>query len=187
MNSFMSANVDPESPILCQILGATMQMEWWVKENKIKDGSTACHAVVTQLAKQRSNQSNYFTAPFMLSLWTSGASCQTIEALPRCGLCISFLSLLNLINNLAKHCMECASQIAQGLHLMCYDNINISTSIFVEQRSSAPAKVQLGPLPSSTKFIAEALNKCALPQCFSELKTRLIFISILTYAPHPIS
>ncbi|KIK90667.1 hypothetical protein PAXRUDRAFT_668645 [Paxillus rubicundulus Ve08.2h10] len=106
MNSFMSANVDPESPILCQILGAAMQTERGAKENKIKDGSTACHAVVTQLAKQRSNQSNYFTAPFTLSLWTSGASRQTIEALHRCGLCISFPSLLNLINNLAKHCLE---------------------------------------------------------------------------------
>ncbi|KIK79607.1 hypothetical protein PAXRUDRAFT_769018, partial [Paxillus rubicundulus Ve08.2h10] len=144
MNSFMSANVDPESPILCQILTAAMQTEWGVKENKIKDGSTACHAVVTQLAKQRSNQSNYFTAPFTLSLWTSGASRQTIEALYRCSLCISFPLLLNLINNLAKHCLEHASQIAQGPHLMCYDNINISTSIFIEQCSSAPAKVQSG-------------------------------------------
>ncbi|KIK95114.1 hypothetical protein PAXRUDRAFT_779891, partial [Paxillus rubicundulus Ve08.2h10] len=104
----------------------------------------ACHAVVTQLAKQRSNQSNYFTAPFTLSLWMSGASHQMIKALHRCSLCISFPLLLNLINNLAKHCLERASQIAQGPHLMCYDNINISTSIFIKQCSSAPAKVQSG-------------------------------------------
>ncbi|KIK83851.1 hypothetical protein PAXRUDRAFT_152989 [Paxillus rubicundulus Ve08.2h10] len=162
MNSFMSANVDPESPILCQILGAAMQTERGAKENKIKDGSTACHAVVTQLAKQHSNQSNYFTAPFTLSLWTSGASRQTIEALHRCSLCISFPLLLNLINNLAKHCLERVSQIAQGPHLMCYDNINISTSIFVEQRSSAPAKVQSGTFTILYKVHSGSLEQMRL-------------------------
>ncbi|KIJ12598.1 hypothetical protein PAXINDRAFT_53366, partial [Paxillus involutus ATCC 200175] len=144
MNSLMSTTVDPDTPILCQILDAAAQTERGAKENKIKDGSTACHAIMTQLAKQRSNQSNYFCAPFTLCLWTNGASRQTIEALHRCGLCISFPSLFKLISNLATHCLKRASQIAQGLHIMCYDNINISTSNFVEQRSDAPAKVQSG-------------------------------------------
>jgi len=36
------------------------------------------------------------------------------------------------------------TQIAQRPHILCYDNINISTSILVEQRSSALAKVQSG-------------------------------------------
>jgi hypothetical protein len=31
--------------------------------------------------------------------------------------------------------------------MLCYDNINISMSIFVEQRSGAPAKVQSGTFP----------------------------------------
>src|SRR6202034_200708 len=40
-----------------------------------------------------------------------------------------------------------ASHIARGPHGLGYDNINISTSIFVEQRSSGPQKVQSGTFP----------------------------------------
>lgn len=41
--------------------------------------------------------------------------------------------------------MKLAANIASGPHAYCYDNINISTSIFVEQRGpSGPAKVQSG-------------------------------------------
>ena len=69
---------------------------------------------------------------------------QTIEALHKCGLCISFSLLMKLISNLAMQTLEHATCIAHGLHVMCYDNINISTSIFVEQRAAAPAKVQSG-------------------------------------------
>ncbi|KAF9223166.1 hypothetical protein BS17DRAFT_809051 [Gyrodon lividus] len=44
-------------------------------------------------------------------------------------------------------CLDRATAVAQGPHILCYDNIDISTSIFVEQRSSAPAKVQSGTFP----------------------------------------
>ena len=74
----------------------------------------------------------------------NGASYQTIEALYKCGLCMSFSLLTKLINNLATQTLKQASRIACGPHIMCYDNINISTSIFVKQRASAPAKVQSG-------------------------------------------
>jgi hypothetical protein len=41
--------------------------------------------------------------------------------------------------------MQLARQVGSGIHVFCYDNINISTSIFVEQRgSSGPAKVTSG-------------------------------------------
>ncbi|KAF8557270.1 hypothetical protein OG21DRAFT_1505485 [Imleria badia] len=45
------------------------------------------------------------------------------------------------------HVASQAVQIAQRPHILCYDNINISTSIFVEQRIGAPAKVQSGTFP----------------------------------------
>ncbi|KAF8122106.1 hypothetical protein EV363DRAFT_1095081, partial [Boletus edulis] len=56
----------------------------------------------------------------------------------------TFPSLTKLISNLAAQSLEQATRIARGPHVMCYNNINISTSIFVEQRASAPAKVQSG-------------------------------------------
>ena len=58
-----------------------------------------------------------------------------------------FTSLLTLINQLTSQCVDEAIQIAQHPHVFCYDNINISTSIFVEQCLSAPAKVQSGTFP----------------------------------------
>ena len=41
-------------------------------------------------------------------------------------------------------CLQLASGVAEGPHVLCWDNINISLSTFVEQRTEAPAKVQSG-------------------------------------------
>ncbi|KAG1765406.1 hypothetical protein EDD22DRAFT_978741 [Suillus occidentalis] len=133
-----------KAPILQHILRCASQTERAIERNKIKDSSTACNVIITQLASQRSHHSIFLTVPFTLFLWTNGASKQIIEALYKCGLCISFTSLLTLLEKLAVHCIEHAKQVARQSHMMCYDNINISTSIFVEQRSDAPAKVQSG-------------------------------------------
>ena len=100
--------------------------------------------IVTQLAKERSQRSQYFAAPFTLFLWTNGASRQTIEALYKCGLCVSFSTLDKLLGQLASQSLARAHRIGRGLHVLCWDNINIKMSTFVEQRDSAPAKVQSG-------------------------------------------
>ncbi|KAG1884573.1 hypothetical protein F4604DRAFT_1878642 [Suillus subluteus] len=130
--------------ILQHILCCAAQTEHAIERNKIKDSSTACNVIITQLASQCSHHSIFLTVPFTLFVWTNGASKQTIEALYKCGLCISFTSLLTLLEKLAAHCVEHARQVARQPHMMCYDNINISTSRFVEQCSDAPAKVQSG-------------------------------------------
>ena len=100
--------------------------------------------IVTQLATQHSHHSLFFAAPFSLFLWTNGVSRQTIEALYKCGLSISFTSLSVLLNKLSTQCLEQAVTVGRGPHMLCYDNINISMSIHVEQRAFAPAKVQSG-------------------------------------------
>ena len=100
--------------------------------------------IITQLASLRSNRCTFFSAPFTLFLWTNGASRQVIESLYTCGLTISYSSLLNLLGILGTQCIETACHIARGPHLLCWDNINLSTSTFVEQRTDAPAKVQSG-------------------------------------------
>lgn len=41
-------------------------------------------------------------------------------------------------------CVAEAAEVARGPHAHNFDNVNISTSIFVEQRTSGPAKVQSG-------------------------------------------
>ena len=49
-----------------------------------------------------------------------------------------------MLHQLAARSVEHAARIASGPHALCWDNINIKTSIFVEQRENAPAKVQSG-------------------------------------------
>ncbi|KAG0694508.1 hypothetical protein DFH29DRAFT_787317, partial [Suillus ampliporus] len=143
LSTTIQDKVARKAPILQHILRCASQTECAIERNKIKDSSTACNVIITQLASQCSHHSIFLTVPFTLFVWTNGASKQTIEALYKCGLCISFTSLLTLLEKLAAHCLEHA-QVARQPHMMCYDNINISTLIFVEQRSDAPTKVQSG-------------------------------------------
>ena len=67
---------------------------------------------------------------------------QTIKALYKCGLYILFSSLPILLHQLAVQSLKHAAHIANDLHVLCWDNINIKILIFIEQRDSAPAKVQ---------------------------------------------
>ena len=100
---------------------------------------------MSQLAYQRSNRSTKFQSVFGLFLWSTGSSRKTIDVLFRCGLTISYDGIGKLLSLLSQHCIALAKQIAPTPHMFCYDNINISSSIFVEQRGSAtPAKVQSG-------------------------------------------
>ena len=49
---------------------------------------------------------------------------------PKCSFCISFTSLLKLLDKLASQCLDQAVQVAQCPHSLCYNSININTSIF---------------------------------------------------------
>ncbi|KAJ7495739.1 hypothetical protein B0H11DRAFT_1662642, partial [Mycena galericulata] len=62
------------------------------------------------------------------------------------GLSKSFDTTKTLLASTADYCIQDARALAHGPDgfLYTYDNANFSTSIFVEQRSSAPAKVQSG-------------------------------------------
>ena len=98
-----------------------------------------------QLAYQRSNRTLGFPAQFGLFLWSTGCSRQTIEALHQCGLSVAYSSVLSNLAKLADHCMQMAINVGSGAHVFCYDNVQLSTSIYVEQRgSSGPAKVTSG-------------------------------------------
>jgi hypothetical protein len=101
--------------------------------------------VVSQLAYQRSNRCLKFQSVFGLFLWSTGSSRKTIDVLFHCGLSISYDSIAKLLSQLSWHCITLAKQITHSPHMFCYDNINISSSIFVEQHGAAtPAKVQSG-------------------------------------------
>ncbi|KAG1723328.1 hypothetical protein EDB19DRAFT_2043812 [Suillus lakei] len=177
MDAVKENAVVSKAPVLNSILHRAAQTDRAKDKNKLKDCSTACNIIITQLASQRSHHSVFFAAPFTLFLWTNGASKQTIEALYHCGLCISFTSLLTLLKKLAARCLDCARQLACRPHIMCYDNINISTSIFVEQRPNAPAKVQSGTFA----ILYEARNANPEHMRLSPMLSRILNASELTF------
>ncbi|KAF8841434.1 hypothetical protein BDN67DRAFT_1002331 [Paxillus ammoniavirescens] len=73
INSTMDRIVDESAPTLHRLL----------------ESGIVCDVIVAQFANQRSHHSLYLAAPFTMTLWTNGASRQTIETLakshsPRC-------------------------------------------------------------------------------------------------------
>ncbi|KAJ7451396.1 hypothetical protein FB451DRAFT_1051517 [Mycena latifolia] len=141
-------NLDEEedlTPFLTRILETAAQTKYAEAHNKIKRPQKMCQVVTRQLLYQYSNRCLGFQAEFGLFLWSTGCARQTIDALFRCGLSVSYDSVLNLIQSLSYHCDSRAIAFSKDLHGFCYDNMNLSTSIFVEQRGpSGPAKVQSG-------------------------------------------
>ncbi|KAJ7728308.1 hypothetical protein B0H14DRAFT_2640736 [Mycena olivaceomarginata] len=140
------------SPFLTSILIAAAQTERAKIENKIKNPEKMVQVVTRQLLYQFSNNCLAFQAEFGLFLRCTGCARQTIDALSRCGLSVADDSVLNLVKSLGEHCNPNAVRIvATDPTGLGYGNINISTSIFVEQRGSGgPAKVTSGTLEKSS-------------------------------------
>ncbi|KAF7337280.1 hypothetical protein MSAN_02280500 [Mycena sanguinolenta] len=133
------------TPFLTAILEAAAQTERAKLENKGKNPEKMCRVVTQQLTYQSSTNCLAFQAAFGLFLWSTGCARQTIDALFRCRLSVCYDSVLKHVELLAEHCMLDAIRAAENVHGFCYDNVNISTSIFVEQRGAGtPAKVQSG-------------------------------------------
>jgi hypothetical protein len=102
------------------------------------------YTIIAQLSKLRSNRNLKFTSIMSLFWAINGCSTQSIEVLQKCGLALSTKSYSSLQEHLARIKIAEASVVARGPHKNGYDNINISTSIFVEQRNGAPVKVTSG-------------------------------------------
>lgn len=69
-----------------------------------------------------------------------------IDILHHSCLSISYSSISNILNSLAGHSIGKAQEAASGPHGLTYDNINLSTSIYVEQGPNTMSKVQSGTM-----------------------------------------
>ena len=79
-----------------------------------------------------------------LMAWSCGTSRQMIDVLHSACLSMSYSSIASIITALADCSFEQARIAASRPHALAYDNINISSSIFVEQGPNAMSKVQSG-------------------------------------------
>jgi hypothetical protein len=76
-----------------------------------------------------------------------------------------------MIKRLAILVVSMACQIARGPHGHNFDNINLSTSIFVEQRSDAPSKVQSGTFAVIYELLNAKPQDMALAPILERAKT----------------
>ena len=65
-----------------------------------------------------------------------------MNVLHHAGLSLSYVSIATMITTLADRSIEEAHLVGSGPHALAYDNINLSTSIFVEQGPNMASKVQ---------------------------------------------
>ena len=79
-----------------------------------------------------------------IAAWMNGASKELMTILHHSCLSMSYASINSILGALADSALDKARQVASGPHALAYDNINISTSIFVEQVPGMPNKVQSG-------------------------------------------
>ncbi|KAI0039961.1 hypothetical protein FA95DRAFT_1612171 [Auriscalpium vulgare] len=133
-----------KAPVILSLLKRAMQSDRAAHENTLKCPDTMAAVIAAMMAKHRSQNAQLFACPAGLSLWAAGAPRQVIDILSQLGFSTEYSSIRNARAAVSKHAMELASQAARKRHLLGYDNIQISTSTFVEQRDDAPAKMICG-------------------------------------------
>ena len=90
-------------------------------------------------------------------------------------LSLSYDSINSILSTLADSSIDKARQVASGPHALAYDNINILTSIFVEQVPGMPNKVQ----SRTFSVIYELLNANPIHMDIQSLVERLKTLSPL--------
>ncbi|KAJ7455167.1 hypothetical protein FB451DRAFT_1049047 [Mycena latifolia] len=139
------------APDVVKILFSALNTKQGLAKNKKKRIRIlfALYSMIGQIASRRSQNCSDFAGPMTLFWWKNGASRETLEVLQNLGLSKCFDSAQTMIGSVADYCIEDACAEARGPDgiMANWDNVNISTSNFVKQRSGGPAKVQSGTYP----------------------------------------
>jgi hypothetical protein len=103
------------------------------------------HVISAQVHNLRSFNSCKLQMGFGLMAWvTTCGSQQLLNTLNGACLTMSFPSIKKIVDTLADHAIAAARKISLGPHALQYDNVNTSTSIYVEQTANTKSKVQSG-------------------------------------------
>ncbi|KAF8985490.1 hypothetical protein BDQ17DRAFT_1393759 [Cyathus striatus] len=127
-----------QASFILKILHSAVESKWQHRINTSKSPDQLCNIVLQQL---------FFASEFGIFLWATGVSHQTIDACHHCGLSPCYQSVLDSVKSLGDGCMDIVRSITDGPHIFSYDNVNMSTSNFIEQRGSHTlSKVTSGTL-----------------------------------------
>ncbi|KAJ7272251.1 hypothetical protein C8J57DRAFT_1435199 [Mycena rebaudengoi] len=135
LESNVARPADLHAPDLLRILRCALTTKKALEKNKKKSNETACYTILGQIISRRSQDASDFSGPISLMC---------------IGLSKGYDTTKKIINTTGNQCLLEAKEVAHSPdgHMLGYDNLNLSTSIFVEQRGSAgPAKVQSGTYP----------------------------------------
>ncbi|KAJ7751581.1 hypothetical protein B0H16DRAFT_1460136 [Mycena metata] len=137
---------DSMAPDVVRVLHTFLSTKRGLEKNTKKNSDTALYTIIGQLVSRRSQDSSNFAGPMSLFWWQSRCTREAMEALHHIGVSKCFDTTQDLIASIADYCIEDASVVTRAPEgsMVNWDNVNMSTSIFVEQRNSAPAKVQSG-------------------------------------------
>ncbi|KAF8263752.1 hypothetical protein EI94DRAFT_1772848 [Lactarius quietus] len=114
------------------------------KTAKLKNHCTALLIIMSQIHFLRSWYLAKVSIGLGLQSWACGTSRQMIDVLHRTCLTVSYASIATMVQALVDCSIERAKATSLIPHALAYDNINISSSIFVEQGPNAMSKVQSG-------------------------------------------
>ncbi|KAH9037504.1 hypothetical protein EDB85DRAFT_2086035 [Lactarius pseudohatsudake] len=135
------------TPILRSVLEAAGESKVSLakpKSAKSKNRFTALLIIMAQVHYLRSWHSARVQLGLGLQAWACGTSRQMIDVLHRTGLTVSYNSISSMVQSLANRSIERAKAASLLPHALAYDNINISSSIYVEQGPNTMSKVQSG-------------------------------------------
>ncbi|KAF8804754.1 hypothetical protein BYT27DRAFT_7225339 [Phlegmacium glaucopus] len=117
------------------------------REKGSRNRPTTRNIISTQVHYLRSHNLCRVQIGLRLMALSTGASRNLMGVLQRCALTTSFSSISTTVSTLANFSVEQAAKASHGPHAFAYDNMNIKSSIFVEQRPDAMSKVQSGTFP----------------------------------------
>jgi hypothetical protein len=137
-------NITPTLSSVLEAAGETKASCSKPKKANSKNRHTASLIIMSQLHYLRSRNSAKVQIGLGLQAWACGTSRQMIDVLHQTGLVVSYPSISSMVQALADRSIERAKAASLRPHALAYDNINISSSIFVEQGPNTMSKVQSG-------------------------------------------
>ncbi|KAJ7100306.1 hypothetical protein C8R43DRAFT_1141345 [Mycena crocata] len=135
---------EEHSPTFRRILRAAAQTLRAERENMIKDAEPMITMIQAQLAKTRSQNNNLCAIPCSFYFLSSGMPRKVIDTLAHAGMNLSFSHVRTANRTLANGQIGLAQIAARTGHAVSWDNMHLSLSEHVEQRTNAPPKVQTG-------------------------------------------
>ncbi|KAJ7795799.1 hypothetical protein B0H13DRAFT_2392920 [Mycena leptocephala] len=139
----VTAVCEEHAPKLRRVLMAAAQTLRAARENTLKDPAPVFVTMIqAQLAKHSSQNNNLCAIPCSMYFLSSGMPRKVIDTLAHAGMSLSYDTTNNRKLAVAQIGRACLA--ARTGHAIGWDNIHVSLSQHVEQRTMAPAKVQTG-------------------------------------------